>query len=81
MVERATALTQRIDRLAGEDAKDLIKIECIYRCLFSRTPTEQELTVGQQFLSQDATSDNLGLTPWVQYAQVLLSSNEFMFVR
>ncbi len=55
----------------GEDAA---RIDEAYRILFSRAPTKQETELGLQFLHQ-------GKDPWPQYAQVLLSSNEFGFVQ
>ena len=48
-------------------------IESLYERLFQRAPTPQEKRLAQQFLEQSGNN-------WPQYAQVLMSSNEFLFV-
>ena len=67
VADQAKALAAR---LKGEDTA---RINEAYRILFSRPPSKQEIELGRQFLHQ-------GKDPWPQYAQVLLSSNEFSFV-
>ena len=49
----------------------------LYRAVYGREATPQEIELGQQFVSgkRPGKSD-----AWVQYAQVLLSSNELLFV-
>jgi hypothetical protein len=42
-----------------------------YRILYARHPSQQERQMAQEFLSEGQ---------WTQYAQVLLASNEFLFV-
>ena len=68
VADQAKALAAR---LKGDDTQ---RIHEAYRKLFSRAPTRQETELGLQFLHQ-------GKDPWPQYAQVLLSSNEFGFVQ
>jgi mono/diheme cytochrome c family protein len=68
VADQAKALAAR---LKGEDTA---RIGEAYRILFSRPPSKQEIDLGQQFLHQ-------GKDPWPQYAQVLLSSNEFSFIQ
>jgi hypothetical protein len=76
MVERAKALVAKVHPLSDSNAG---RIEQAYQLLFSRSPEPQELEIGLQFVSsRDAGSE---LSSWDRYAQVLLSSNEFMFVR
>jgi hypothetical protein len=75
MVDRARAF---VDRLAQEP-NDEERIRQAYQLLYGRLPTADELHIGLDFVSQPAESDEL--QSWVQYAQVLLSSNEFMYVR
>ena len=65
VAERAAALGKR---LTGTDAE---KVGQAYRILYSREPDGTELKLGLQFLAQG---------DWVQYARVLLGSNEFLFV-
>lgn len=48
-------------------------INAIYERVFQRRPTSREKRLGREFLSQ--TKRN-----WAQYVQVLMSSNEFLFI-
>jgi len=50
-----------------------VTIESLYERIFQRPPTPQEKRLAQQFLEQSSNN-------WSQYAQVLMSSNEFLFV-
>ena len=68
VADQAKALAAK---LKGDDAA---RIGEAYRLLFSRAPSKQEIALAQPFLHQ-------GKDPWPQYAQVLLSSNEFSFVQ
>jgi hypothetical protein len=60
-----------------EESKVLTKesptIDVLYERLFQRAPTQQERRLAQQFLAQSNNN-------WPQYAQVLMSSNEFLFI-
>jgi mono/diheme cytochrome c family protein/cytochrome c553 len=51
---------------------DSQKIQNAYNLLYSRPATEAEVQVGLRFMAEGGT--------WQQYAQALLSSNEFIFV-
>jgi hypothetical protein len=64
------ALVSRLDSELAQESK----IRRIYRILFSREPKPEELQLGGEFLKGRANG-------WSQYAQVLLSSNEFLFVK
>src|SRR6185436_6909937 len=64
VADQAKALAAR---LKGDDTA---RITEAYRLLFSRVPSKQEVELGLQFLHQ-------AKDPWPEYAQVLLSSNEF----
>ena len=76
MLARAQALATRLMTESGSDEE---RIRHAYRLLLSREPSDHEVEIGAQFV-RSSTEEN-GLAPWVQYAQVMLSSNEFMFVR
>ena len=79
MVDRAKVLTARVQKDRKSTADHITRA---YQLLFSRDPQPQEMKLGTQFLTSAAkTKENIKLTPWQQYAQVLLSSNEFLFVR
>jgi hypothetical protein len=69
VVRRAAALAQRLPGEA-EDAA----ITAAYSLLFQRQPSERERRLGRAFL-QTARAER-----WREYAQVLLSSNEFAYV-
>jgi len=67
---------------AGEAEK---KIREIYRVLYSREPSADEIAVGVQFVQDEkakgpAMPPRGALTPWEKYAQVLLAANEFVFI-
>jgi len=65
VARQAEALARRVDSEPGEQAK----IRGLYRLVFGRRPTPDEMRLGLQF--QGARN---------RYAQVLLASNEFLFV-
>jgi len=67
--KQAEALSQRI----GSESSDPAKVQALYRILFGRAPTREELQYATEFVSA-------GPTTWPQYVQVLLSSNEFNYV-
>ncbi len=76
MVERAKAFVGRLHQ--GNDS-DVKRINRAYELLYARGPEPAELEIGLNFVT--AAGDGGELSSWERYAQVLLSSNEFMFVR
>lgn len=76
MIDRAKAFAARV---ATEEILDDERIRYAYRLLYARVPTDEELQIGRTFLAQAQTQK--GLTAWEQYAQTLLSANEFMYLR
>jgi hypothetical protein len=69
---------QRLD----DDTK---RVRHLYRFVYQREPSDQEIRLGLRFLqakpaARDAKEQTKPLTPWERYAQVLLMSNELMFV-
>ncbi len=71
VMEQARSLAWRLTQERGND--NTAKIRRLYRLLFGRHPTKEELRMGSAFVKADAKG-------WRQYAQVLLSSNEFLYV-
>ena len=71
MMRQSETLAARLEREAGRDSQ--AKVSRAYQLLFQRSPTARELRAGLEFTSQ-------GEQAWPQYAQVLLSSNEFLYV-
>jgi hypothetical protein len=62
------------------------RVESLYQIVFARRPDEAETELALRFVDAahvDATgagATRAKLDPWAQYAQVLLASNEFLFV-
>jgi hypothetical protein len=63
--EQAKALASRLE---GENAH---RIRQAYKLLYGRDPSEREMQLGMDFLRQG---------DWTQYARVLLTANEFLFL-
>ena len=79
MVNRPTF--QRLD----DETK---RIRYLYQLVYQRDPTADEIQLGLRFLQaksaladlKEQTHEQQPLTPWERYGQVLLMSNELMFV-
>ena len=75
MIRQAKALAAR---LASEiPLGDRSRVTRAYQVLFARNPEPQEIELALAFLAQPTDSD---LSRWEQYAQVLLASNELLYV-
>jgi mono/diheme cytochrome c family protein len=68
LMKQSTAFAGRLGE--GDDAAKIVKA---YAILFQRAPTAEEKQLGLTFLQETHEG-------WPQYAQVLLSSNEFSFL-
>jgi hypothetical protein len=81
MLQQAKALAERLHHDAPAD--DAARIDRAYRLVFARPPEPEELSLGLGFLHGPAPAVD-GATPaptrWEQYAQILLASNEAMYV-
>ena len=69
VARQARALAARIEREGGGD--DEARLVFAYSLLFQREPGDEERRLNLEFLREAG---------WRQLAQVLLSSNEFLFV-
>jgi len=69
VMDRAKAFAARVEKAAPDDAG---RIRVAYRMLFFREPDKAELAAGVAFLKSETQT-------WSNYAQVLLSANEFVF--
>ena len=69
--EQADALSKSLE---GETSEE--RIVDAYRRVFQRGPSERELELGKKFLNANGDPDRA----WTDYTQVLLSSNEFLFL-
>jgi len=65
------------ERLAAAGDPDEARIREAYQVLFARQPTSDELRLAIEFLQEP---DNSKMSRWQQYAQVLLASNEALYV-
>ncbi len=79
-IEQAKAIVSLPDVAAAED--DQQRISSMYKAVLARIPSQEEMTIGQQFIASVGSDQqkDVKLNPWEQYAQVLLLTNEFMFV-
>jgi len=78
MVKHGEALAVRLLGETDESKmKDSDRIQSAYELLFARPATDAEIQLGLRFVSQPET-DHRQL--WQQYAQVLLASNEMLFI-
>ena len=81
MLRQAKALAERLHRDAPAD--DAARIDRAYRLVFGRPPEAEELSLGLDFLHRPAPAADSRTEPpsrWEQYAQILLASNEAMYV-
>jgi len=76
MIDRAKRFAGRLSQRRNSTEE---RIQYAYDLLYSRNPEPAELEAGLSFLS--AVGDGRELSGWDRYAQVLICSNEFMFVR
>ena len=76
MVSQAQAFAARIEKMGASDAD---RVTAAYRLAFGRSPEKAESDLALRFLQLPNKTDDK-LTRWQQYAQVLLASNEMMYV-
>jgi hypothetical protein len=77
VTEQTKALAKRIQATPNDDKA---RIEYAYLLLYGRLPLEVESKVGLDFLAHDAKDhDKVGLL-WQEYCQILLCTNEFLYL-
>jgi hypothetical protein len=76
MVSQAQAFAARVEKMGSTDAE---RVAAAYRVAFGRAPAKAEVELALRFLQLPTKPDDK-LTRWQQYAQVLLASNEMMYV-
>ena len=77
VVEQAKAFAARPDVASVQDAA---RIDRMIRIAYGRPAEPDEVALGLTFVRQAANTAGSRLSPWEQYAQVLLEANEFAFV-
>jgi hypothetical protein len=78
VVEQAQALAARSE-IQSEEC-DECRLTALYRLVLSRAPDQDELEVGLEFLTDASASSEVKLSPLEQFAQLLLLSNELMYI-
>jgi hypothetical protein len=81
MIQQAKAFAARLEREAGPDIEN--KVRHAFQLAFGRPVTESELSLAKGYLSvvdEESSGGKNSLDRWQRYAQVLLGSNEFMYV-
>jgi hypothetical protein len=73
--QQAVALAKRMHAEVPADAE--ARVRRAYLLLYGRPATDQQVRLALTFLGGDTASQD---EPWVQYAHVLLASNEFLFI-
>ena len=76
MGRQAKALAKKLAAAPGDEAE---KIRRAFPLLYARLATDPEVAMAVDFL-KSCDGPQGSLSPWEQYAQVLLSANEFLFV-
>lgn len=82
VVEQARRLIARADMQAEFDPG--LRVQRLHRHVFGRAATDPDVSLALQFIESSAATARAtasdALSRWEQYAQVLLLSNEFIFV-
>jgi hypothetical protein len=81
MIEQAKAFAKRLKEEAGADTE--ARVRYAFNLAFSRPVGDVELKLAEQYLegaSHETEKDDNALNRWERYAQVLLGSNEFMYL-
>ena len=77
VIEQARSLAHRAEISDSKNCSDTI--QALYRTVLQRSPDPAEVALGEKFLTTPTSADSK-LSPLEKYAQVLLLSNELMFV-
>ena len=75
ITKQARNIAKRVERYDAHDA-----IESLYLRLFAREPTEREIVKGVAFVERMAPSAG-EQQAWIAYCQVLLASNEYLYLK
>jgi hypothetical protein len=77
VLEQARTLAERPE--LKRCSKPRQKVDTLYRLVFQRAPTDPEADLGERFINTPASTAS-NLSALEKYAQILLLSNEVMFV-
>lgn len=74
LLDRSEALATRLEKIPETSER----IKFAYQLLYSRFPTERELEIGINYLTDETEEEEKAA--WRQYTHVLFASNEFLYV-
>ena len=77
MTQQAKSFTSRLHQEAPDSDDD--RVELAFQLAYGRKPSEPELKLGLAYLAGEDTEENQ-MSRWERYAQVILASNEFMYL-
>ena len=75
MLKQAKSFAARLQRLSN----DAERIRAGYQQAYGRLPTDKERSLGERYLATKPTAEDK-LSRLEQYAQILLASNEFLYI-
>jgi len=76
MAKQAEMLAARLTKSDGNHAA---QVRTAYALLFARQPSEEELKLAVDFLTETLSAEKSEMSRWQQYAQILLASNELRY--
>ena len=77
VIEQAQAVAAALPQ--GDSIDDGQRIAALYRTVLQRPPTSDEEAIGREFIAA-AQGGDMKLSAWEQYAQLLLLTNEVMYI-
>jgi len=77
MIQQAKSFSTRLHTQAPDS--DSSRVELAFQLAYGRFPSDQELSLGLTYLSAEDSEENQ-MSRWERYAQVILASNEFMYL-
>ena len=88
VLDNAAALAARADEMAGSNASEAKRIEAVYLLALARKPVPAEIQLGEDYLrkqqdiylSANEPMAKAGEKSFASLAQMLLSSNEFLYI-
>lgn len=78
MIRQAQTLATRLEREAGTDPA--ARIQLAYETTLARPARPHEIELGLRFIADASADAKSGLSPWAQFAQALLATNELGYL-
>ena len=77
MIQQAKSFSTRLHTEAPDS--DSSRVKLAFQLAYGRFPSDAELNLGLAYLSAEDSEENQ-MSRWERYAQVILASNEFMYL-